>query len=107
MYAADDIFSRYARAYEGRKDVEMTLLEYLDGCRADPMLYASAAERMIAAIGEAEIIDTAKDARLSRVFMNRPELPAPSPRMVFPSTPTNSKSIGIAKPPHTTSPSTS
>jgi len=70
MYA-DDIFTRYARTYEGRKDVEMTLLEYLEGCREDPMMYASAAERMIAAIGEAEIIDTAKDARLSRVFMNR------------------------------------
>ena len=71
MYAADDIFTRYARAYEGRKDVEMTLLDYLEGCRDDPMFYASAAERMIAAIGEPEIVDTAQDARLSRVFMNR------------------------------------
>ncbi|MBI5166099.1 MAG: PrkA family serine protein kinase, partial [Magnetospirillum sp.] len=71
MYAADDIFTRYARAYEGRKDVELTLADYLDGCREDPMMYASAAERMIAAIGEPEIIDTSKDARLSRVFMNR------------------------------------
>ncbi|MCR6628853.1 MAG: PrkA family serine protein kinase [Magnetospirillum sp.] len=70
MYA-DDIFTRYARTYEGRKDVEMTLLEYLEGCRDDPMMFASAAERMIAAIGEPEIIDTARDARLSRVFMNR------------------------------------
>jgi serine protein kinase len=70
MYA-DDVFTRYARTYEGRKDVEMTLLEYLEGCRDDPMMFASAAERMIAAIGEPEIIDTAKDARLSRVFMNR------------------------------------
>jgi serine protein kinase len=71
MYAADDIFTRFARSYEGRKDVDMTLLEYLEGCRRDPMCYATAAERMIAAIGEPEIIDTAKDARLSRVFMNR------------------------------------
>lgn len=70
MYA-DDIFTRYARTYEGRKDVEMTLLEYLEGCRDDLMMYASASERMIAAIGEPEIIDTAKDVRLSRVFMNR------------------------------------
>jgi serine protein kinase len=67
----DDIFTRYSRAYEGRKDVELTLLEYLEGCRDDPMMYASSAERMIAAIGEPEVIDTAKDARLSRVFMNR------------------------------------
>jgi len=71
MPATDDIFTRYAKAYEGRKEVDLTLLEYLEGCRDDPMMYASAAERMIAAIGEPEIIDTAKDARLSRVFMNR------------------------------------
>ncbi len=71
MHASDDIFSRFAQAYEGRKDVELSLLDYLEGCRDDPMMYASAAERMIAAIGEPEIVDTAKDARLSRVFMNR------------------------------------
>jgi serine protein kinase len=71
MPSNDDIFTRYSRAYEGRKDVEFSLLEYLEGCRDDPMMYASAAERMIAAIGEPEVIDTAKDARLSRVFMNR------------------------------------
>ncbi len=71
MYPPDDIFSQYARAYEGRKDVELSLLDYLQGCRDDPMMYASAAERMIAAIGEPETVDTAKDARLSRVFMNR------------------------------------
>ncbi|CAA7614550.1 conserved hypothetical protein; putative nucleoside triphosphate hydrolase domain [Candidatus Terasakiella magnetica] len=71
MAPQDDIFTRYSRAYEGRKDVDLTLLEYLEGCREDPMMYASAAERMIAAIGQPEVIDTAKDARLSRVFMNR------------------------------------
>jgi serine protein kinase len=35
------------------------------------MLYASAAERMVAAIGEPKVIDTAKDPRLGRIFMNR------------------------------------
>jgi serine protein kinase len=68
---ADDVFSLYARTYEGRKDVEMSLSEYLDLCRTEPLTVASVAERMIAAIGEPEIVDTAKDARLSRVFMNR------------------------------------
>jgi serine protein kinase len=71
MHASDDIFTRFAQTYEGRKDIEMSLLDYLQGCRDDPMMYASAAERMIAAIGEPELVDTAKDARLSRVFMNR------------------------------------
>ena len=40
-------------------------------CRDDPMLYATAAERLLAAIGEPEMVDTAKDARLGRIFMNR------------------------------------
>ncbi|AVM74222.1 PrkA family serine protein kinase [Magnetospirillum gryphiswaldense] len=71
MHAADDIFAHFARSYEGRKESEMSLAEYLAGCRDDPMMYASAAERMIAAIGEPAIIDTAKDQRLSRIFMNR------------------------------------
>ena len=30
MNAADDIFSRYAKAYESRKDTEMSLLDYLE-----------------------------------------------------------------------------
>ncbi|MBW7849971.1 MAG: PrkA family serine protein kinase [Rhodospirillales bacterium] len=71
MFPADDLFSRYTKTYEGRKEVELPLLEYLEGCRKDPMMYASATERMVAAIGEPEIIDTSKDARLGRVFMNR------------------------------------
>jgi len=49
----------------------MSLLDYLRLCRDDPMAHASAAERMVAAIGEPEVIDTSKDARLGRVFMNR------------------------------------
>jgi serine protein kinase len=37
----------------------------------DATTYATAAERMIAAIGEPEIVDTAKDPRLGRIFLNR------------------------------------
>jgi serine protein kinase len=68
---ADDLLKSYARAYEARRETEMTLAEYLAACRSDPMLYASAAERLLAAIGEPETIDTAKDPRLGRIFMNR------------------------------------
>src|SRR5258708_13357750 len=32
---------------------------------------ANAAERLLAAIGEPQMIDTAKDARLGRIFLNR------------------------------------
>ncbi len=35
------------------------------------MRYANAAERILAAIGEPQMIDTAKDARLGRIFLNR------------------------------------
>ena len=35
------------------------------------MAYASPAERMLAAIGEPELIDTRNDPRLSRLFSNR------------------------------------
>ena len=45
----------------------MTLAEYLEACRTDPMLYATATERLLAAIGEAEMVDTSKDARLGRI----------------------------------------
>ena len=42
------------------------------------MAYATPAERMLAAIGEPELVDTRKDARLSRIFSNRliPRYPA-------------------------------
>lgn len=49
----------------------MSIDEYFELCKTDKMAYASAAERMVAAIGEPELIDTSKDSRLSRIFSNR------------------------------------
>jgi serine protein kinase len=49
----------------------MPLEDYLKRCTRDPMAYASAAERMLAAIGEPDIVDTSQDPRLGRIFMNR------------------------------------
>jgi serine protein kinase len=41
-------------------------------CRSQSIWnYANAAERLLAAIGEPQMVDTAKDARLGRIFMNR------------------------------------
>lgn len=71
MFPADELFTRYTQSYEGRREVEMSLTEYLQSCRDDPMMYASAPERILAAIGEPEVVDTAKDPRLGRIFMNR------------------------------------
>jgi len=68
---SDDFFTRFSESYEQRRESELSLMEYLEGCARDPMMYASAAERMVAAIGEPELVDTAKDARLGRIFMNR------------------------------------
>jgi serine protein kinase len=71
MQITDDVFSGYARDYDRRRDAEMSLQEYLEGCRRDPGLFASAPERILAAIGEPELVDTAKDPRLGRIFLNR------------------------------------
>ncbi len=71
MFPSNDIFSTYTQSYETRRETEMSLEDFLQGCRSDPMMYASAAERLLAAIGEPELVDTAKDGRLGRIFMNR------------------------------------
>lgn len=70
MGMIDQIFSRSMQSYEAQRQHEMSLLDYLGLCRRDPMAYASASERMVAAIGEAQLVDTAKDPRLGRIFMN-------------------------------------
>jgi serine protein kinase len=59
------------RKFEERRQIELSLDDYLRGCRSDPLMYAGAAERLLAAIGKPEIIDTAQDSRLGRIFMNR------------------------------------
>ena len=57
------VFSQYQSRYEESAEEEYTLQEYLEICKSDPMAYATASERMLAAIGEPEIVDTAKDPR--------------------------------------------
>jgi serine protein kinase len=66
-----DIFADYARTYEARREADMTLADYLSGCRDDPSMFATAPERILKAIGEPEMVDTAKDPRLGRIFLNR------------------------------------
>ncbi len=65
------IFSHYRERYETTQQEEMTIQEYLDLCKADPSVYATAAERMLMAIGEPELVDTSRDSRLSRIFSNK------------------------------------
>ncbi len=49
----------------------MGFAEFLSRCKADPSCYASAAERLLKAIGEPKLIDTRDNPRLSRIFSNR------------------------------------
>ncbi|MFT4182688.1 MAG: PrkA family serine protein kinase [Rhizobium sp.] len=71
MLNNDVLFNTFARSFEARREVEMSFSEYLDACRDDPLMYANASERLLAAMGEPLLIDTAKDTRLGRIFMNR------------------------------------
>ncbi len=66
-----DIFDVFSEVYSREKQEDMNLQDYLLGCRDNPIMYASASERMVAAIGEAEVVDTSTDPRLGRIFMNR------------------------------------
>lgn len=65
------IFDHYQSRYEATKDEEMSLQDFLTLCQHDKSAYANAAERLLLAIGQPEIIDTAKEPRLSRIFSNR------------------------------------
>lgn len=49
----------------------MSLSEYLELCSTDRLAYATAAERMVAAIGQPEVVDTSTDQRLSRIHSNK------------------------------------
>jgi len=59
--------SNYAASQEEEYDLD----EYLELCKREPGVYATAAERMLAGIGEPEVVDTRNDPRLGRLFGNR------------------------------------
>jgi serine protein kinase len=66
-----NILTAFKEGYEDRSQETMTVMEYLELCKAEPKTYATAAERMLDAIGEPQMVDTAADPRLSRIFSNR------------------------------------
>jgi serine protein kinase len=65
------VLDQFRSNYSSTQAEEMTVEAYLDLCRRDPQAYASAAERMIAGIGEPEHVDTRNDPHLGRIFGNR------------------------------------
>ncbi len=69
--ANSDVFADFVQHYRERQASEVSLESYLQLCREDPKTYASAAERILSAIGEPELLDTSRDSRLGRIFMNR------------------------------------
>src|SRR5438132_1633075 len=66
-----DVISSFAARYERTREEELSLEDYLDECKRNPLAYATAAERMLKAIGEPQMIDTRNDPRLSRIFANK------------------------------------
>jgi serine protein kinase len=64
----DNFKSRYAARHH---EEELSLSDYLELCKQDPLAYANAAERLLHAIGEPTLLDTSKDQRLSRIFSNK------------------------------------
>ncbi len=67
MDAIGNFVARYAR----NREEELTLDQYLAECKRDPLAYATAAERMLTAIGEPKMVDTRNEPRLSRLFANK------------------------------------
>lgn len=65
------IFSHYQGRFEATQEEELSIQQYLELCKSDASVYASAAERMLLAIGEAQLIDTSKNTRTSRIFSNK------------------------------------
>ena len=66
-----DVISNFAARFERSREEELSIEDYLAECKRNPLAYATAAERMLKAIGEPTMVDTRNDVRLSRLFANK------------------------------------
>jgi serine protein kinase len=66
-----NIFDKYKKEHEKGQLSHLSLDEYLKICKKDPSAYASAAERILKAIGEPELVDTSRNSKLAAIFSNR------------------------------------
>ena len=66
-----DVISNFAARFERSREEELSIEDYLAECKRNPVAYASAAERMLKAIGEPKFVDTRNDPRMSRLFANK------------------------------------
>lgn len=68
---SSDLLDEFTKNFAVHVPEEMSLTEFLERCKKDPMCYATPAQRMVKAIGDPEIIDTSKNPRLARLFGNK------------------------------------
>lgn len=66
-----NLFEEFQNTFAEEQETEMGLMDYLMLCKQEPLAYATAPERILAAIGKPKIVDTSKDDRLSKIYMNR------------------------------------
>jgi serine protein kinase len=71
MNAPTELFTAFRESFVRSLDEEMGLEDFLQHCKSDRMAYASAHECVLEAIGKPKLVNTADDARLSRIFQNR------------------------------------
>ena len=71
MNAPTELFTAFRESFVRAQDEEMGLEDFLHYCKSDRMAYASAHECVLEAIGRPKLVNTADDARLSRIFQNR------------------------------------
>ena len=64
-----DVVRNFLTRYEQKLEEELSLEEYLEACKNNPLVYATAAERMLAAIGEPEVFDTRHDQQIGRAHV--------------------------------------
>ena len=69
--SSGSLLSTYQDNFKVEKDSELSLEEYLELCKEDPLAYATWAERLLAAIGEPQTIETRSDPKLANVFQSR------------------------------------
>lgn len=67
----NNIFDDILKESNTKKQESMNFVDWLKLCKSDSSTYATAAERMLAAIGEPTLVNTNKDQRLSRIFLNK------------------------------------
>ena len=65
------IFKKFLEDQVSSQTEILTFRQYFSLCKKDTLTYAWPAERMIKAIGDPELVDTSKDQRLSRIFLNK------------------------------------